>query len=201
MKCQILRHFIWVNTVCKRWQLVKLPKLLLATGGPSSIIMACQDLASLTVSRHYSKRRQLKWVCQPVCRNVCLPERPPVCTLWAQLLLLQFIPFSKLCICFAHELVCMWFGHSAFFHLMDISLFWDLRCRESKPPPILFNFWCIPVLLFIGIPRHLKVWDIMVYAPFRNLRWVSVRLTVRLSPFRFHSQFWVFCNRFYSNFL
>ena len=27
----------------------------------------------------------------------------------------------KLCICFAHELMCMWFGHSSFFiHLMNI---------------------------------------------------------------------------------
>ena len=26
----------------------------------------------------------------------------------------------------------------------------------STPPLILFNFWCIPVILFIVIPRHLK---------------------------------------------
>ena len=35
----------------------------------------------LSVCLSVSKRRQLKWVCSPVCRNVCLPERPPVCTL------------------------------------------------------------------------------------------------------------------------
>ena len=34
----------------------------------------------------------LKWSLPPVCRNVCLSERQPVCALWAQLLL-QFIPF------------------------------------------------------------------------------------------------------------
>ena len=28
----------------------------------------------------------------------------------------------KLCICFAHELVCMWFGQSSFFYLMNISI-------------------------------------------------------------------------------
>ena len=33
----------------------------------------------------------LKWSFPPVCWNVCLPERPPVCALWAQLHL-QFIP-------------------------------------------------------------------------------------------------------------
>ena len=66
---------------CKRWQLVMLPKLLLRTSGLSPIIMARQVLGSLAVSRHYSQRRQLKWSFPPVCRNVCLPERPPVYTL------------------------------------------------------------------------------------------------------------------------
>ena len=46
--------------------------------GPA-IIMASQVLAGLAVSRHYSTRRQLKWVCSPV----CLLEGHPVCTLWA----------------------------------------------------------------------------------------------------------------------
>ena len=44
--------------------------------------MACQVLASLAVSRHYSKRRRLKWVCPLGCQNVRLLERPLLCTLW-----------------------------------------------------------------------------------------------------------------------
>ena len=35
-------HFIWVFIVCKRWQLVRLPKILVGTRGPSQIKMACQ---------------------------------------------------------------------------------------------------------------------------------------------------------------
>ena len=78
---RILRHFVWVFIVCKRRQLVRLPKLFLGTSEYNGISLV---LASLAVSRHYSKRRQLKWVCSPVCRNIYVPERPPVCTLWAQ---------------------------------------------------------------------------------------------------------------------
>ena len=37
---------------------MRLSELLLWTNGPSPIIMACQVLASLAVSRHYSKSRQ-----------------------------------------------------------------------------------------------------------------------------------------------
>ena len=51
--------------------------------------------------------------------------------------------FLKLCICFAHELMCMWFEHSSFFHLMNISI---LGISDAVN---LFNYWCIPVLLFI----------------------------------------------------
>ena len=47
---------IWAFAVFKRWQLVSLPELLLWPSGPSPIIF--QFLASLVVSRHYSKRRQ-----------------------------------------------------------------------------------------------------------------------------------------------
>ena len=61
---------IWVFTVCKRWQLVRLPELLLCPSGPSSIKMACQVLASLVVSRHYIKTRQNG----PVCTSVGMSE-------------------------------------------------------------------------------------------------------------------------------
>ena len=51
----------------------------------------------------------------------------------------------------------------------------------STPPPIFFNFWCIPVLLYIVIPRHSKVQDIMVYLLSKNLHCVSVRPLVTIS--------------------
>ena len=51
----------------------------------------------------------------------------------------------------------------------------------STPPPIFFNFWCIPVLLYIVIPRHSKVRDIMVYLLSKNLHCVSVRPLVTIS--------------------
>ena len=53
----------------------------------------------------------------------------------------------------------------------------------STPPPILFNFWCIPVLLFIFMPRHLKsaghygIPSVQIFA-------LSVGASVRPSPFR-----------------
>ena len=61
--------------------------------------------------------------------------------------------------------------------------FGDLRCSEwvRTPPPIFFNFWCIPVFLYIVIPRHSKVRDIMVYLLSKKLHCVSVRPLVTIS--------------------
>ena len=57
----------------------------------------------------------------------------------------------KLCICFAHELMCMWFDHSSFFHLMHISMNGCFREHTSSD---FINFWCIPV---VGIYEQDKV--------------------------------------------
>ena len=61
--------------------------------------------------------------------------------------------FFKFCICFAHELVRMWFGHSSIFHLMNISILGISDavngCFREHTSSELFNFWCIPVLLII----------------------------------------------------
>ena len=90
----------------------------------------------------------------------CLSTRASPSVYFVSSVLLQFIPFFKLCICFAHELMCMWFGHSSFFHLMNISILGISdavnECFRDHTSSDLFNFWCIPVLLFIFIPRNLK---------------------------------------------
>ena len=52
----------------------------------------------------------------------CLPTRTSTSVYFVSSVLLQFIPFFQLCLCFAHKLMCMWFGHSSFFHLMNISI-------------------------------------------------------------------------------
>ena len=90
----------------------------------------------------------------------------------------------KLCICFAHELMCMWFGHSSFFHLMNISILGISDavngCFRDHTSSDLFNFWCIPVLLIIFIPRHLK--SVGHYGiPSVKKFALSVRPSVRLS--------------------
>ena len=93
--------------------------------GPA-IIMASQVLANLAVSWHYIKWRQLICVCSPVCRNVCLPERRPECTLWA----VYSVFFKK-----NWHMFCAWtnvhvVGHSSFFspHEHTCINFGDLRC-------------------------------------------------------------------------
>ena len=49
---------------------------------------------------------------------------------------------------------------------------------ETTPPAIIFNFQCIPVILFIFISRHLKSAGHYGIPSVKNLRWVSVRLSV-----------------------
>ena len=124
MKCWILRYFIWVFTVCKRWQLMRLPEMLFWTSGPSPItcIKACQVLA---VSQLQSKRRKMGL-------SARLSE-------------------------------CLWMG-----------------AHVSTPPPILFNFWCIPVLLFIFVPCHLKC-GVLWYTLRSEIFELSVRPSVTFS--------------------
>ena len=112
----------------------------------------------------------------------CLSERPPVCALWAQLLL-QFIPFKKkkLCICFVHELICMWFGHSSFF---------PSNCRQTGTHA---RTHIITQLNRQGdkhINKQLVVWVHANDPELRTLHWAML-LNIDLSLFaKINSSFW-----------
>ena len=80
-------------------------------------------------------------------------------------------PFTVcFCICFAHELMCMWFGHSSFFSPHEHINFGISDAVTTHPPNVL-HFWCIPVLfVYFYTPPLKKCGDFMVHLPFKNLR-------------------------------
>ena len=118
--------------------------------------MACQVLTSPAVSRHYSQRTLLNGFVLPsvgmsVSLSVCLSNRTSTGVYFVSSN--SSIPCWNLCICFVHELMCMWLGHYSFFHLTNLSILGISDAVNgyfvSTTPLIVFNSWCISVLSFI----------------------------------------------------
>ena len=91
----------------------------------------------------------------------CLSTKTSTSVYFVSSGLLQFIHFLN----FAFVLRMSWcacgLGIFIFFTSWTYQ-FWGSQMQwmgafVSTPHPILFNFWCIPVLLFIFIPCHLKM--------------------------------------------
>ena len=59
----------------------------------------------------------------------CLSIRTSTNVYFVSLTPLTVHSLFQLCICFAHDLVCMWFGHSSFFSPHE-HIKGDLRCSE-----------------------------------------------------------------------
>ena len=147
------------------------------------------------------------------CLSECLSTRTLTSVYFVSSTSRTVYSIFKLCICFAHELMCMWFGHSSFFSPHENINFRDLRCSEWVLLwAHLLRFYLISgaflSLLFILIPNHSKnagYYSIPSFQKFAlsvNLSvCLSLYLTVHLSPFRFCSLSWVFFNRFHSNFI
>ena len=97
------------------------------------------------ISRHYSQRRLIKWVCPPACRNV-YPTRTStsVCFLSSNSSYSLLLFFKRRIHMFR---ACMCFGHSSFFHPVNLSILGISGAVVSTTPPILFHSGCIPVLL------------------------------------------------------